>query len=306
MLPSSDQPTNDRSRQLKRYGPLAIIAVIAIVILVVVVVAGGGDDEPEDVTGGGGSSTTAPSGGPEGAITFDEATEAGNVDDYTFPNCDTETGKVAMPFYFVQQCFADVEDNGGETSRGVTADTIKVGVYVAQEDDAVINYITQAINNDDTNAQVKETYQGYADMFNEMYQTYGRKVELEFIDASGGAQDEEAARADAVRADEDLGVFAVWGGPVLTSAFADELAARKILCIGCTTGAPDFAIERAPYLFTSAINAEQVQDHVVEYIEKKLNGFPASHAGDEAFQTQDRKFGYLWICLLYTSPSPRD
>ena len=171
MLPSSDQPTNDRSRQLKRYGPLAVIAVIAIVILVVVVVAGGGDDEPEDVTGGGGSSTTAPSGGPEGAITFDEATEAGNVDDYTFPNCDTETGKVAMPFYFVQQCFADVEDNGGETSRGVTADTIKVGVYVAQEDDAVINYITQAINNDDTNAQVKETYQGYADMFNEMYQT---------------------------------------------------------------------------------------------------------------------------------------
>ena len=295
MLPSSDQPTNDRSRQLKRYGPLAIIAVIAIVILVVVVVAGGGDDDPEDVTGGGGSTRPRPSGGPEGAVSFDEATEAGNVDDYTFPNCDTETGKVAMPFYFVQQCFADVEDNGGETSRGVTADTIKVGVYVAQEDDPVINYITQAINNDDTNAQVKDTYQGYADMFNEMYQTYGRKVELEFIDASGGAQDEEAARADAVRADEDLGVFAVWGGPVLTSAFADELAARKILCIGCTTGAPDFAIERAPYLFTSAINAEQVQDHVVEYIEKKLNGFPASHAGDEAYQTQDRKFGYLWI-----------
>ena len=46
MLPSSDQPTNDRSRQLKRYGPLAVIAVIAIVILVVVVVAGGGDDDP--------------------------------------------------------------------------------------------------------------------------------------------------------------------------------------------------------------------------------------------------------------------
>jgi hypothetical protein len=82
---------------------------------------------------------------------------------------------------------------------------------------------------------------------------------------------------------------------VLTSAFADELAAREILCIGCTAGAPDFYQERAPYLFTSAINAQQVQDHVVEYIEKKLHGFPAAHAGDEALQSQDRNFGYLWI-----------
>jgi hypothetical protein len=87
----------------------------------------------------------------------------------------------------------------------------------------------------------------------------------------------------------------VWGGPVLTSAFADELAARDILCIGCTAGNPSFYEERAPHLFTSAINAQQVQDHVVEYIEKKLNGFPATHAGDEALQSQDRRFGYLWI-----------
>ena len=95
MLPSSDQPTNDRSRQLKRYGPLAVIAVIAIVILVVVVVSGGGDDEPEDVTGGGGS-TTAPAGGPQGAVTFDEATEAGNVADYTFRQAVTAAGTGAM------------------------------------------------------------------------------------------------------------------------------------------------------------------------------------------------------------------
>ena len=30
--------------------------------------------------------------------------------------------------------------------------------------------------------------------------------------------------------------FAVIGGPLLTPAFADELAAREVLCIACTPG----------------------------------------------------------------------
>jgi hypothetical protein len=292
MQPSSDQPLDDRNRQLKRYGPLALIAVLVIVVIIVAVAAGGGDGK--NTKAGGTTSPSTPL-GPEGALSYDAAVKAGTVADHTFPNCDKETGKIAIPFFYAAPCYADVKDNGGETARGITADTIKVGVYIAQENDVVLDYITQAIKNDDTNAQVKETYQGYTDMFNALYQTYGRKVELEFIEASGGARDEVAARADAVKADEDLGVFAVWGGPVLTSAFADELAARKILCIGCTAGAPTFYQDRAPYLFTSAINAEQVQDHVVEYIEKKLAGFPAKFAGDQALQSQDRKFGYLWI-----------
>lgn len=295
MQPSSDQPPSARSRQLKRYAPLAIIAVIALVVVAVLVVSGGDDDGgttagPSTSTGG-----TPTADGPEGAVTYAEAEEAGNVENYTFPNCDPETGKVAMPFFFVQQCFADVEDNGGATSKGVTADTIKVGVYISQEEDPIIAYITQAIDNDDTNAQVKETFEGYTEMFNELYQTYGRKVEISFIDASGDARDEVAARADAVKADEELGVFAVWGGPILSSAFADELANRDIMCIGCVaTGAPPFYQERAPYLFTAAINAQQVQDHVVEYMTKKLAGRPAAFAGEE-LQATERKFGFLWI-----------
>ena len=47
------------------------------------------------------------------------------------------------------------------------------------------------------------------------------------VEGSGPPNDDVAARADAVRVDEEIGAFMVWGGPILTDAFADELAARR-------------------------------------------------------------------------------
>ncbi|CAN5717197.1 hypothetical protein BH10ACT1_BH10ACT1_05820 [soil metagenome] len=295
MQPSSDQPTGaDRSRQLRRYGPLLIIAVIAVVAILAAVLAGGGDDDEKTATGG--SSTTAVGGktkGPEGAISWQEAQDE-NLD-VTFPDsCDKKTGKAKLPYFLVQPCYADVKDNGGETSKGVTADAVKVVVYVAPDSDPALDYITAAIKNEDTVQDIKDTYQGYADMFNDRYQTYGRKIELQFLDGSGTSQDEVAARADAVKAADEMGAFAVWGGPVLTSAFADELAARKVVCIGCTGGDPEFFEKRAPYLYSAGANADQVGIQVVEYIKKKLDGKKAEFAGD-ALKGKERKFGYLWI-----------
>ncbi|WCO65297.1 ABC transporter substrate-binding protein [Iamia majanohamensis] len=290
MLPSSDEPTPARNRQLRRWGPLAALAVVAIVVVAVVVATGGGDDD-----GGGDEETAAASAElPEGAISWTMAEE--DDLDVTFPDtCDPETGKVAIPFFFTQECFADVDDNGGATSNGVTADSIKVVVYVAPEDDPVLDYVTSAIANDDTNQDVKDTYQGYVDLFNEYYQTYGRTVEVEFLDGSGTSDDEVAARADAVKAADEMGAFAVFGGPVLTSAFADELAARGVVCVGCTGGNEEFYAERSPYLYGVGINADQLQLHLVEYITKRLAGQPAEWAGDEAMTDQERTFGLLWI-----------
>lgn len=297
MQPSSDQPTGaDRSRQLRRYGPLVAIAVIAVIAIVAAVLAGGGDDDEKTATGGG-TGTTVQAGGdaeaPDDAISWTRAQEEDL--DVTFPDtCDPDTGKVAIPYFLTQACYADVDDNGGETSKGVSEDAIKVVVYVAPDSDPALDYITAAIKNEDSPQDVKDTYQGYADLFNATYQTYGRKVELQFLDGSGTSQDEVAARADAVKAAEEMGAFAVWSGPVLTSAFADELAARGVVCIGCTGGDPDFFNERAPHLYRSDANADQVGLHVVEYLKKKLDGKQAEFAGDD-LQDRERKFGYLWI-----------
>ena len=77
------------------------------------------------------------------------------------------------------------------------------------------------------------------------------------VEGSGPPNDEVAARADAVGIAEEIGAFAVWGGPVLTDAFADELAARQIPCIGCRRRARAFARSGRRTSSASAISADQ-------------------------------------------------
>ncbi len=290
MQPSSDQTgAGGGGAGLRRWGPIvAIVAIIAVVAGVVV--AGGGDDDEPD--GSDGTDTTEATGElPEGAITWAAADAEGNLDDYTFEeSCDMDTGKLSMPVLTQPDCFADVEDNGGETAPGVTADTVKVVVYLAQENDIVLDFITGPINADDTNDQVREVYEVYTDMFNEVYQTYGRTVELEFLQASGASTDEVAARADAVKAMDEMGAFAVWGGPVLSNAWTEEIKARGGICIGCPTLA-----DAAPAVFNITQSATQIRLQFAEYAAKKLLGKPAIYAGDEAFHETERVFGSLYI-----------
>ncbi len=270
---------------MRRWGPIiAIVAVIAIVAGIVLM--GGGDDGDDTAT----TTTTGSGGGaPEGAISFSRA-EAEGLDVTFADTCDTETGRLAMPYYFAPECYAEVEDNGGATAPGVTADEITVVVYIAQDADAVLDFITAPIANDDTGAQAEATYQGFTDMFNAYMQTYGRTVKLEFLRASGQSTDEVAARADAVKAMDEMGAFAVWGGPVLSNAWTQEIKARGGVCIGCP-GLDD----AAPSVFSVAPGADQTRQLMVEYVTKKLAGKPAEHAGQADYTSTDRVFGHLWI-----------
>ncbi len=137
--------------------------------------------------------------------------------------------------------------------------------------------------------------QGYVDMFNEYAETYGRTVEIVELEGSGPPNDDVAARADAVRVDEELDAFMVWGGPILTDAFADELAARQIPCISCQTGEPDqFAADRAPYNITVGQSPDQARAHLVEWLSKQVAGRTADFAGED-LQSQERVFGTLFL-----------
>lgn len=299
MQPSSDHDGSAApgSGALRRWGPIAaIVAVIAIVAGVVVM--GGGDDEDDDATqttdssaDGGEDGGTDGSDLPEGAISYSRAEAEGILDEVTFPeSCDMDTGRVAMPYAFTEECFADAEDNGGATAPGVTADSIKIVVYVAPENDAVLDFITGPINADDTNEQENETYQVLTDMFNATYQTYGRTVELEFLNGSGQSADEVAARADAVKAMEEMGAFGVWGGPVLSNAWTQEIQARGGVCLGCPA-----VRDAEPSVFGIVPSASQIRRHFIEYVDKKLAGKPAEFAGDESMHDTERVFGQLYI-----------
>ena len=230
-------------------------------------------------------------------LSLTQATEAGIADTIDWgARCDTERGALAVPDYFAADCYAPFTgDNGGATDDGVTADEIVIVHYMGPDGDPVINYITDAVKVDDTNAQEEESINGYVEYFQSFYELYGRKVKMITYESTGLATDEVTARADAQAIVEKYKPFAVIGGPALTNAFSDEMAAQKVLCISCgATGSTEWLAERDPYIWAIDGSNEQKQQLVTEYIGKQLAGKPASHAGD-ALKSTPRKFALVYV-----------
>jgi hypothetical protein len=299
---------SNMSRQLRRWGPLAIIALVVIVLVVVIAASGGNDgesvdpdepavDEPtvDDPTTDDPTTDDPTAIDPlaDGVLTWAEAEATGTTADVDWGDrCDTDLGTYAFPFFFAGSCVAPFEgDNGGETSPGVTGDTIKIVVYLAPEIDPVLDYVTGPINNDDTPTDIFDTHQGLVDFYGAYYETYGRTVELVRYDATGPSDDEVAAIADAETIARDLRPFMVWGGPALQlTVFGETLAANEVMC---TCGGGITARENYPYLHTISKSAEQSRILLAEYIGKRLAGRNAEHSPD--FATEERRFAFLYL-----------
>ena len=332
MQPASAGQSGSGGRSWRRWGPIAaIVAVVAIVAGVIVATGGDGDDGDDgapassapvtsaapattaatsgtETSAGAGAASTAPdssaptssSDASGGEITFPSSfsdAEGQGIAVQWDERCDTERGTVAVPDYFAPECYAPFEgDNGGATGPGVTGDSIKVVLYLAQEEDPIINYITDAINSDDTVEQEIETMQNVVRYYQTYYETYGRTVEMVPFVASGGAADEVAARADAVRIAEEIQPFVVWQGPALTPAFGDELAARGVMCIACVPGQPsEFYEERAPYVWAIDGSLAQKQDHVFEFVEQAADRQPGVTRRRGPRRRRSASSGWLYI-----------
>jgi hypothetical protein len=324
MQPAS--PTGaDRNRQLRRWGPIGAVVAVAAIGIIVLVTRDSGDDASSATTSSiastaaattaiasettsastettaTGTATTTPATAGSAAVTFPmsfaDATEQGLADTIDWGSrCDTSTGRLAVPDFFAQPCFAPFSgDNGGATAPGVTGDEITIVYYEGQETDPIIAYITDAIRVDDTNGDQFATMKELIRYYQTYYEMYGRKVNLVTFEGTGNATDEVAARADAAQIALQYKPFAVFGGPALTSAFADELAAHQVICIGCTPGQPEsFYSDRDPYVYGLDGSPIQKEKHVVEFLTKQMIGKPASHGGD-AVKDQPRKLGLLYL-----------
>jgi hypothetical protein len=290
-------------RAARRYGPLGVIVVVLLIGGALVLrtappastVAGGGGNG-----GGGVGSTSAPSGpivdDGKRPISWSDAKD-NNLNVTWGPGCDQKTGKIAIPSAFAPECFAQRASNGGATYSGVTADSIKVVLYVAAPD-PLIDQILAAIGYNDSKEATIATYRGYVEIYQKYFETYGRTIDLVTYDGTGSALDEIAARADAAKIADDIKPFAVIGGPLLTSAFGDELAARKIMQFDlASTKGTAFFNDHAPYTYNVLAAPDQTSGVVAEYLGKRLKGKPAKYAGDPQLQTQTRKFGLLFLSL---------
>ena len=208
------------------------------------------------------------------------------------PSCDPVTGRIKVPSVYAPPCVLGGA-TGGATWQGVTKDTIVIAVYHAAPD-----LLQQAIlaggGAADTTQQTDETLLNYVRFFEAHYETWGRKVKLVPVEASGGAGDDAAAKADAIRVATEIKAFASFDGPTQTDAYAKELAARHVLCIGCDTGTTDATIRaNAPYIWGVQPSPEQQNLLTAEYVGKRLNGSPAAYAGDPSMHQRTRVFGVL-------------
>jgi hypothetical protein len=228
-------------------------------------------------------------------LTFDQAKAQGKNVDWG-PQCDTSTGKVAVPSGYAPPCVEPWKggDNGGATAPGVTADTIRVALYQTQPD-LLQQTFFENTGSDESLAKERDTVQAYVDYFSAHYQLYGRKVELVTVKASGAPDDEVAAKADAIRVATEVKAFASFGGPAQTDAYAEELAARGVLCVGdCLIAEPQqFLVQHAPYLWPTLASPEQASEHWAAFVGKQLAGGRAVHAGDSKLQKKQRVFGVV-------------
>jgi hypothetical protein len=279
----------------KRYGP--IVVVLALIGAAVLVFGGGGDDG-DDEAATDGATTTQDELIASGPMTWQKAELEGETESIDWgPNCDTETGKIMLVSTYAPPCVEPFTgDNGGATSPGVTADTVKVVEYVT---DPALDPLTAATVtgagadfNPETNAQ---TVQGFADLYNRLYETYGRRVDVEVYTGTGAGDDLEAARADAIAIAEKE-PFVVVGGPQQAApVFSTELASREIVCAGtCATAIPQSIVdEYQPYIWQTGPTPDQGAALAAEMIGNLAGPGPADLAGDDATRAQDRVYGLL-------------
>ncbi|HMS87978.1 MAG TPA: hypothetical protein PKE56_06025 [Acidimicrobiales bacterium] len=286
MTPPTSTPV-PRASALARFGPLA--AVLVAIALVAVLASTGRDDDSVS-SGAGPSSTVPPTEASAMPISYAEAVEAGTVDDYDWgPECDPETGRVAVPSNYSPPCLvARPGAPGLNTGQGVTPDTVTIVAYEPADDD--LSASLQA-NSDSPEVRAETVGKLYA-MLEDRYEMWGRSLEIVRMKGSGSS--ETAARADAVKVAEEIGAFASVGGPGQQGAYAEELASRGVLCIGCGLSVPDSVFrENAPYMWGNLQTPEQYLVNLGDYLIERLMGRPAEFAGDPAMQTRTRVFGQV-------------
>ena len=270
---------------LARYVP-AIAVVVAILAAGLLTSGGAGSERPGTVTPG--HHARLP-------LTFEEA-KARGIDVGWGPTCDTTRGTVAVPLWYAPPCVEPWRggDNGGATARGVSAGDIVVAVYQQQPDLLEQTFLARS-GSDEALGSELATIQQYVEFFEAHYQTYGRKVRLVPLKASGPPDDDITAKADAIKVATEIKAFASFGGPSQTTAYADELAARGVLCIGdCTTAAPESFLEsRAPFIWPSLASPDQAAEHWAAFVGKELAGRRARYAGQASLRRRIRRFGIV-------------
>jgi hypothetical protein len=214
------------------------------------------------------------------------------------PNCDPDTGLVEILLIARPPCVKHVaaKDNGGATAPGVTRDSIKVVIVAAADPTTVPSDVAGAVLGGTNQATGKtgtlaDAARDENEMLSSFYETYGRKLDVEFYVRTG--LDEASQRADAIAIAEKKPFIVLAALPIT----GQLLAQRKIISFDTPTD-PEVVQKASPYRWSWSTDYVSTSLQAAEVLGKQIWGGKAKWAGDESMHTKTRKFG-----IVYPGPS---
>jgi hypothetical protein len=214
------------------------------------------------------------------------------------PQCGDD-GRLAYPYQQRAPCTRPLkkgESNGGATSSGVTAKTIKVVLFVGnhQQQDQARNMPGGSAPVDHATGQpayIEDSYPDWQEVLNHSYNLWGRKFEFVTVNPSG--PDEAAQRADALKVAEMKPFIVVSSAPATAGGgqvFASELVAKKIIVFyGGVTNKE--AQRQAPYRYLGGFDNNATAINTAQFAARQLQGETAKWSGD--FVDKTRVFGTI-------------
>jgi hypothetical protein len=296
-------------RVLRGYGPLALLVVLMIVMATLV------PSKPRTI-----SNLSTGDQGSLGSNVSDDSVDTGTTDTVAPGQIASgggagTTGSNGKPIDPPKSCAGDQVkgdpysppctlfsgNNGGATTRGVTADKIKVS-YRSLNEKGFQQTLAQLAGAtlSDTPDTIKRTVVALAEYFSKHYQFYGRQMEIDFYNGVGSNTTEllgggrDKAEADAETA-KGLGVFADMSAT--SEPYADALARRGIVGMGDPYLSTPWHDRHAPYIWSLAVDGTTVAKLAAEYSLKRLYGpggavKPAKYAGG-ALKDKPRKLASM-------------
>jgi hypothetical protein len=209
------------------------------------------------------------------------------------PLCDPATGRFRIPSWYASPCvkaWPKNADNGGATSRGVTATTIRIATLACDPNDAPCfaqqGGLAAFTAGTDQCAQDRSMIRAISHAYGGSF--WGRRLEHVCVRTHG--YDEVAQRADAIDV-ASKNVFAVldfWAGG---NIFDEEVAKRGVIDYSIRT--PYDAGDRQPGYRWGGTDDRMLMRSTAEVICKSLRGRKAQWAGDAAKRLEERRFGLV-------------
>jgi hypothetical protein len=190
-------------------------------------------------------------------------------------------------------------NNGGATSRGVTATTIKLTYRAASTAQLAELYGLVPPDVVGTNAGVIQTLQSYINAFNKSYELYGRKVVLvpfsgkgDFINETLG-MGQAQAQEDAVTAAQSIKTFADMSLVDASNLYATDLASQDVVVSSLYENDASWFKQYEPWEFTPGPNCTKMAEATGAILGKQMGGLPASYAGSADLRAKTRVFGMI-------------